>query len=442
MTESILVPQVGQDLTDAKLVVLHVKLGDLVKKGDIVAEVESEKATFEVEAFASGTVVHLPYKLGDVATVLQPLVILAQPGEEYKIPESTTGPVGNESGESEHPSGTEPSTTTRLDQQLLTPGGRFRSSPLARRLAAINGLEVTKLKGTGPKSAVVMRDVETALENKSTTSDAGQLKKIDPDASAKSNISGKIAIRSLKRGNGDPIIFIHGFGAELATWRPFVEQLSIPNSMYGVDLPSHGASSKQEIDGFESIVEKIADALIAAGHIRVHLVGHSLGAAVAASLQNEKSIDVRSLTLISPAGLGPKINGEFLTGFLSAATEPALKAWMQNLVHAKENLPVAMVRATFAARKETDNVTGQSHLATLLFSGSTQLFSIRKTLNHYNGPCRVIFGNEDEIIPAEQANDLPGHVAINKLVGIGHLPYLESATLVARLVTETVRAAG
>jgi multidrug efflux pump subunit AcrA (membrane-fusion protein) len=51
MARPILMPQVGQDLTEGKVVAIKVKLGDKVKKGDIVAEVESEKATFDVEAF-------------------------------------------------------------------------------------------------------------------------------------------------------------------------------------------------------------------------------------------------------------------------------------------------------------------------------------------------------------------------------------------------------
>ena len=51
MAKSILMPQVGQDLTEGRVVAMNVKVGDNVKKGDIVAEVESEKATFEVEAF-------------------------------------------------------------------------------------------------------------------------------------------------------------------------------------------------------------------------------------------------------------------------------------------------------------------------------------------------------------------------------------------------------
>ncbi|MBM3637015.1 MAG: biotin/lipoyl-binding protein, partial [Alphaproteobacteria bacterium] len=81
MADSILCPQVGQDLTEAKVVALHVKLGDKVKKGDIVAEVESEKASFEVESFSSGTVIALPYKVGDTATVLEPLVVLGKEGK-------------------------------------------------------------------------------------------------------------------------------------------------------------------------------------------------------------------------------------------------------------------------------------------------------------------------------------------------------------------------
>jgi pyruvate dehydrogenase E2 component (dihydrolipoamide acetyltransferase) len=69
MAQPILVPQVGQDLTEAKIVELYVKLGDHVKKGDLVALVESEKASFEVEAFVEGTVISLPYKVLDWATV-------------------------------------------------------------------------------------------------------------------------------------------------------------------------------------------------------------------------------------------------------------------------------------------------------------------------------------------------------------------------------------
>jgi pyruvate dehydrogenase E2 component (dihydrolipoamide acetyltransferase) len=101
-----------------------------------------------------------------------------------------------------------------------------------------------------------------------------------------------------------------------------------------------------------------------------------------------------------------------------------------------------MVRATLAAREGTGLAAAQKRIAAAVFSGSTQLFSIRDALDKYEGPCRAIVGLEDEIIPAAYSDAVPGHVAVNRLPGIGHLPQLEAAALVARLVAETVRAAG
>jgi pyruvate/2-oxoglutarate dehydrogenase complex dihydrolipoamide acyltransferase (E2) component len=81
MAKPILMPQVGQDLTEGKLVELRVAVGDSVAKGDIVAVVESEKASFDVEAFESGVVLDVLYKEGDTTRVLEPLLFVGQPGE-------------------------------------------------------------------------------------------------------------------------------------------------------------------------------------------------------------------------------------------------------------------------------------------------------------------------------------------------------------------------
>jgi pimeloyl-ACP methyl ester carboxylesterase len=414
MAEAVLVPQVGQDLTEAKIVALHVKLGDKVKKGDLVAEVESEKASFEVEAFTSGTVIHLPYKQGDVATVLQPLLLLGEPGETVADAAGET-PVAVKAG---------PAT----DAIIPSPqDGILRSSPLARRLAASNGLELHRIAGSGPKGAVIRRDIDAALAGK-----AGP-----PPASTSA-----IAFRNLKSGTGDPLVFLHGFGSDLSSWRPFIADVTLANPMIGLDLPAHGASPPLEQGDFDMIVARVADALVAQHLDRVHLAGHSLGAAVAAAIAARSAPLVRSLTLIAPAGLGPRINGDFIQGFLAAEAEKALKSWLIRLFHDETRLPQAMIRATLAARAGTTLAAGQRQAAARLFEGSTQLFSIRPALARYEGPCRVIVGTEDQIIPADQAQGLPGHVALHRLAGVGHLPQIEAASLVARLVGETVRAAG
>jgi pyruvate dehydrogenase E2 component (dihydrolipoamide acetyltransferase) len=181
---------------------------------------------------------------------------------------------------------------------------------------------------------------------------------------------------------------------------------------------------------------------LAKGYKRVHLVGHSLGAAVAAAVSERGDLDVRSLTLIAPAGLGPRIDGHFVEGFLEASTEAALTPWMKRLVHAPASLPQAFVRATLTSREDKSLVSSQRSVASSVFEGSTQLFSIVEALRHYDGPCRAIVGRRDAIIPAEQSDHLPGNVALNRLDQVGHLPQVEAAELVARLVTETIRSAG
>lgn len=414
MAEAILVPQVGQDLTEAKVVALHVKVGDQVKKGDVVAEVESEKASFEVEAFSSGTVTHIAYKLGDTATVLQPLLLVGQAGEKVEVVGATPATVSP--------------IAAPAKQINLGSSERHRSSPLARRLASTNGLDISRMSGSGPRGAVVFKDIEALLK--------------PPGAANKAKGPASLAFRSLRDGTGVPVIFIHGFGAELAAWRPFVEHMGIANQKTGLDLPGHGASPIGDVENFDDLVEIVAAALTAASHTRLHLAGHSLGAAVAASLAVRKGFEVKSLSLISPAGLGPKINGDFVSGFLAADSEASLKSWMQSLIHRRGALPQAMVRATLAARQGTGLAAAQKKLAAAVFSGSTQLFSIREALEKYEGPCRVIVGLEDEIIPAAYADAVPGHVAVNRLPGVGHLPQNEAPALVARLVSETIRSAG
>ena len=94
---------------------------------DIVAEVESEKASFEVEAFSAGTVTHIAYRLGDLATVLQPLLFVGEAGEKM---EAASGDAQTATAATVSP------LATPAKQVNLGSADRHRSSPLARRLAS------------------------------------------------------------------------------------------------------------------------------------------------------------------------------------------------------------------------------------------------------------------------------------------------------------------
>lgn len=420
MSDAILCPQVGQDLTSAKVVSLSVKLGDKVKKGDIVAVVESEKASFDVEAFSEGVVTALPFNVGENATVLEPLIVLGKEGEAAAAPVASAAAA-------------KPASVVNLPKPTHAPvydaDGGVRSSPLARRMAESNGLDIAKIAGTGPHGAVVMRDVETQLSRQPLQQAPG---------------AGGVAvnIKNVKRGSGDPVLFIHGFGADLTAWQKTSTTIGFPNTMLALDLPGHGASGELAQPGFASLVEAVAAALKSAGHTKLHLVGHSLGAAVCIALSARSDISVQSMTLISPAGLGPTIDGSFVDGFLAAKSEAALAVQMQRLVHDGSSLPAAVVRATHAAR-EGGSVAAQARLAEGLFEASTQLFSVKAELARFQKPVRVILGSRDGIIPSQESGkSIPPQVALHRLENVGHLPFMEAADLVERLICETVRSAG
>ncbi|NBZ89394.1 dihydrolipoamide acetyltransferase family protein [Stagnihabitans tardus] len=152
MAKPILVPQVGQDLTEGQILEINVKVGDKVKKGDIVATVESEKAAFEVEAFAEGTVLKVCYAPGDWGKVLEPLLWVGEAGES--LGEAAPEPVAAVSG------------AEVAAPVALVADGALRSSPLARRLAALGNLDLATVKGSGPRGAIVRRDVDKALAAK------------------------------------------------------------------------------------------------------------------------------------------------------------------------------------------------------------------------------------------------------------------------------------
>ena len=159
MAKSILMPQVGQDLTEGLVIAMNVKVGDSVKKGDIVAEVESEKATFEVEAFEEGTVTDVCFGEGEMAIVLEPLIVLdgADSGgaAAKPAPTATTDDTANAEGTSQ--------AATKSASVLTPPSGKPRSTPLARRMMKQHGIDIASLTGSGPGGAIVQRDVEAAI---------------------------------------------------------------------------------------------------------------------------------------------------------------------------------------------------------------------------------------------------------------------------------------
>jgi pyruvate dehydrogenase E2 component (dihydrolipoamide acetyltransferase) len=136
-------PSLGADMTEGTLVQWNVKAGDPIKRGDIIAVVGTEKADIEVEVYQTGTVEKL----------------IAQPGD--KLPVGT--PIALIHAEGEAPVAAAPAPS---EQPVAKPTGRVKASPMARKLAQDLGLDLEKIKGTGPHGVIERHDVEQAAQSK------------------------------------------------------------------------------------------------------------------------------------------------------------------------------------------------------------------------------------------------------------------------------------
>jgi pyruvate dehydrogenase E2 component (dihydrolipoamide acetyltransferase) len=445
MAVEVILPRVDMDMTEGRISLWHVAEGDSVAAGQPIFEIETDKAAMEIEAPESGVIRGLR-PAGERLPVGTPVAWILEPGEAFAPQAAAATPLPEAVA-----SVPDPAAEEAPPAAAAGPGPR--ATPLARKLAREAGLALETLAGTGPRGRIQRADVETALGHLRTRAPAVAAVAAPAPAPVSAAlvsaapvsagpVSAGLAIRPLRDGTGDPLLLLHGFGAETAAWRTILPALSLPNPVLGIDLPAHGGSAAAGAADFGALAGALEASLAAAGLVRLHLCGHSLGGAVSAALAGGGAIEARSLTLIAPAGLGPAINGAFLSGFLAAESEPVLAAWMRELVADPESLPPALVRATLRSRQGTRLAEAQAALAAALFPQGTQLVSIAAALGRIGCPSRLLHGLADRIIPPPPASVLPPALALHLLPGTGHLPQVERPDLVARLIAETVRSAG
>lgn len=181
MAIEVTMPQMGADMTEGTLVTWVKQVGEAVARGEIIAEIETDKATVELEAYEPGTMLKHVVAEGETVPVGDVIALMGDASEvvgevERKLPAVTPvkreNPVGGsaavKAAEVAAPAQTLPVPTAAPEPRTLaTPaeGERVRISPVARRIATDAGLDVRGLTGSGPDGRILRRDVETAIKS-------------------------------------------------------------------------------------------------------------------------------------------------------------------------------------------------------------------------------------------------------------------------------------
>jgi pyruvate dehydrogenase E2 component (dihydrolipoamide acetyltransferase) len=250
-----------------------------------------------------------------------------------------------------------------------------------------------------------------------------------------------LRLRYLALGEGDsvPVLLLHGFGADLNAWMFTQPALAEGRRVIALDLPGHGGSAKQldHVDA-ESLTVVVDDVLNALGIERIHLVGHSMGGGIAISFALRELESVATLTLISSASLGSEINAAFIDGFLRAARRREAIEALNLLVNDPALVSRTMIEDVLRYKRLDGVPEALAAFAEEWFPGGRQRVALSDAVATLKLPVQIIWGREDRIIPVTHAEALASRLPVHIIEQTGHLPHMEKAGEVNRLIRRLI----
>ncbi len=190
MAEVVRLPKMSDTMTEGVIVKWNYKVGDAIKSGDILAEVETDKATMDMEIYAKGILLHLALKEGDATPVDSIIAVVGSAGESFEnlMISSAGTPVSMPISTSELPIAPPvmlvppivvdiPSVNASLEKETLMPSEeefstlaisgneseRLKASPLAKKLAAEKDIDIYQINGSGENGRIVKKDIESHI---------------------------------------------------------------------------------------------------------------------------------------------------------------------------------------------------------------------------------------------------------------------------------------
>jgi pyruvate dehydrogenase E2 component (dihydrolipoamide acetyltransferase) len=184
MATVLIMPKQGQSVESCAILGWKKKVGDAVKTGEVVCEVETDKATFEVESPATGTLLAIFHEAGDQVPVLEAIAAIGAPGEDVSsLRSASAAPSVAAPATAPAPAARPSAAPTAQTASAVGPAaigpvtvGLAAASPRARALAAAKGVPLDGIAGSGPRGRIIERDVRSALEGRQPLTPAAREK--------------------------------------------------------------------------------------------------------------------------------------------------------------------------------------------------------------------------------------------------------------------------
>ncbi len=180
MAEIVRMPKLSDTMEEGVVAEWHKKVGDAVESGDLLADIETDKATMEFESFQDGTLLYIGVEKGQTAAVDSILAILGEKGEDVQeLIDGDSAPAKSEAAKEEPKEESAPKQESEAPSQTEAPaptqssgnnGGRIKASPLAKKLAQDKGIDIASVSGTGEGGRIVKRDIENYSPSASASS--------------------------------------------------------------------------------------------------------------------------------------------------------------------------------------------------------------------------------------------------------------------------------
>jgi pimeloyl-ACP methyl ester carboxylesterase len=228
-------------------------------------------------------------------------------------------------------------------------------------------------------------------------------------------------------GSGPDCLFIHGFGSDRLSWLGNTLALQRFLKVHSLDLPGHGESGTDIKDGsILALSQMIENALDARSMKNVHIIGHSLGGAIALRLASTRPDIVASLSLIAPVGLGQGVDEKFLKAFPELQDNDATVALLQKLVVNPKIIGKQVAERVLLQLGKTNSRQALRLVANELNQHQEILNAAIQKISRLDIPRMVIWGVEDiiNLIDTSQCNRFGGELHL--IENVAHLPHIEN----------------